>query len=244
MKRSTLSEKSHLRGALDDINKEAWPAFMLNWECKEWAHLYSTFADYQILLLTDDDDIMAYGHTIPIYWDESLELIPDDLATIIKRAVRTHNHNKKPNLLVALAAVVSDNHKGKGLSYEVVKAMKDMALAHDILDVMIPVRPTLKSKYPLIPLKQYTLWENDEKTSFDPWLRVHRKLGGKVLKTAEKSITITGCISQWESWTNTRIPGSGEYVFEGTLNSVLIDTKKDIGIYNDPCVWMYYSLVE
>lgn len=155
MNKVTLLEKKELREALDRINEKSWPQFMLNWDCKEWSHLYTTFAQYQILITSDDDEIMAFGHTIPIFWNESVELISDNLDILIKDAVKANKNGKKPNVLLALAAVVSENHKGKGLSYEVVKEMKDMAIKHEITDVLIPVRPTLKTKYPLIPLEQY-----------------------------------------------------------------------------------------
>lgn len=212
------------------------------WDCKDWSHLYTTFGHYQILLLNDDKELMAYGHTIPLYWNNDLSSLPDNLKTLIEMAVESNEEGLKPNVLLALAAVVSKDHKGKGLSFEVVKAMKDVAFENNIEDLIVPVRPTLKGKYPLIPIKDYAEWENEDGMPFDPWLRVHKKLGGEVFKTADVSMIIRGEIEEWKLWTNTKIVGSGKYIFEGTLNPVEIDINKNLGIYTDPCVWVRYSL--
>lgn len=241
MKVISLAEKKEYKVELDSINEKAWPEFMLNWDCKEWSQLFTTFEKYQILIINNKEELMAYGHTIPIYWDEDIRFIPDNLKILMEMAVKNNQDGIRPNLLLALAVVVSEDYKGKGLSYEVVNAMKIFASKNKIEDVIIPVRPTLKAKYPLISLDDYVGWENKDGKPFDPWLRVHKKLGGKVFKTAEISMIIRGKINEWEKWTNTVICGSGKYIFKDALNPVEIDIEKNEGIYTDPCVWVHYS---
>lgn len=242
MKVFSLIENEEYKDDILSINAKAWPEFMLNWDCKDWSHLYTTFAKYQILLINDDEELIAYGHTIPIYWDKDICLIHDNLKTLIEMAVKNYQEELQPNILLALAAVVSENHKGKGLSFKLVKSMKDLALKNNIEDLIIPVRPTLKIKYPLIPIADYVEWKNKDGMPVDPWLRVHKRLGGEVFKTAEISMVIKGKIEEWERWTNLEIYGSGKYIFEGALNPINIDIKKNLGIYTDPCVWVHYSL--
>jgi hypothetical protein len=54
---------------------------------------------------------------------------------------------------------------------------------------------------------------------------------------------IPGKIEDWEEWTNMKIPGSGEYVVDGALVPVKVDSIKNIGEYVEPNVWMSYELV-
>ena len=242
MKAITLNQRIDLKNALHEINQTTWPSFILHWHCPAWSNLFSTFMDYQILFLNDKDDLLAFGHTIPIYWKEDLREIPDDLKTLIEMGVISNQKGIKPNVLLALAAVVPEKYKGKGLSSVIVKEMKNIAIKKGLKYLIVPVRPTLKSRYPLIPIENYAKWKREDGLFFDPWLRVHQKLGGKIFKTAKLSMIIEGNVKEWEEWTGTKIFESGHYLFEGVLNPVEISCEKDMGIYFDPCIWVKYTL--
>ena len=94
----------------------------------------------------------------------------------------------------------------------------------------------------MIPIDNYTYWKNEDNFAFDPWLKVHDKLGGKIFKTAEISMIITGKVREWEKWTNLKIPESGKYIIEGALNPLEVNYERDIGTYYDPCIWVKYSI--
>jgi hypothetical protein len=104
----------------------------------------------------------------------------------------------------------------------------------------VPVRPTHKSRYPLTPMERYVQWTQADGWPFDPWLRVHRKLGGKVLCVAPQSLIVTGTVAEWEAWTEMRFPESGAYVVPGALVPVEIDCEQDRGRYIEPNVWMQH----
>ncbi|NSW91918.1 MAG: GNAT family N-acetyltransferase [Firmicutes bacterium] len=237
MQKFTLNEKLELKDEILLINSKAWPEFMLHWDCKEWSHLFSTFSNFQVILLEGKKTI-AFGHTIPLYWEKEIENIPDNLKTLIEIAVETKKRSLNPNILLALAVVIAQDYKGRGLSSEVLKVMKDIANKNGINTLIVPVRPTLKSKYPLIPISNYSKWIREDGLPFDPWLRVHKKLGGEVFKTSDVSMVIKGTIKEWEEWTKMKIYESGKYIFEGALNPVDIDIERNIGIYTDPCIWV------
>ncbi|HEX3048992.1 MAG TPA: hypothetical protein VHY08_29890 [Bacillota bacterium] len=242
MKIITFDQRTDLRNRLWEINQTAWPKFLLQWDCPGWSSMFTTFAEYQVLLLSDDGDLMAYGHTFPIYWGKNLQKIPDNLERLTEMAVESNQKNIKPNLLLAVAAVVSKQHKGEGLSSEIVQAMKNIAENKGMKYLIVPVRPTLKMKYPLIPIENYATWKREDGLFVDPWLRVHQRLGGQIFKTAKISLNIKGKVKEWEEWTGVNIFGSGQYLFEGVLNPVTVNCEKNIGVYYDPCIWVKYTL--
>jgi hypothetical protein len=86
------------------------------------------------------------------------------------------------------------------------------------------------------------MWERDGGLPFDPWLRVHRRLGAKFLKVAPKSMVIAGTISEWEEWTGMRFPESAAYVVPGALQPVVMDLGRDLGSYEEPNVWMRHTI--
>ena len=64
--------------------------------------------------------------------------------------------------------------------------------------VVAPVRPTWKERYPLIPIERYVEWRRKDGTHFDPWIRIHERVGGEILAVAPESMTISAPAADWE----------------------------------------------
>jgi hypothetical protein len=138
-------------------------------------------------------------------------------------------------------AVVDPRHQGKGLSGEIIKGMAGVAGAAGFQCLIAPVRPTWKERYPLTPLEDYMQWRRGDGLPFDPWIRLHQRLGADVLAVAPRSLDIRGTVAQWEEWTEMAFPATGEYVVPGALVPVRIDRERDEGRYVEPNVWMRHE---
>jgi hypothetical protein len=73
-------------------------------------------------------------------------------------------------------------------------------------------------------------------------MRVHERLGAKVLRPEPRSLRITGTVAEWEEWTEMSFPESGDYWFPGALVTVAIDCSADRGTYWEPNAWMHHPL--
>jgi hypothetical protein len=113
---------------------------------------------------------------------------------------------------------------------------------HELTDVIAPVRPSWKERYPLVPIERYAEWRRSDGLLFDPWMRVHERLGATVLKPEPQSLRITGTVPEWEAWTGMAFPESGQYVFPAGLATVEIDREADVGRYWEPNVWMRHKV--
>jgi hypothetical protein len=91
------------------------------------------------------------------------------------------------------------------------------------------------------PFERYVQWTRADGSPFDPWLRVHGKLGGVPLKVIPKSMIITGTVAEWQEWTDLSFPESGAYSVPGALQPVTIDREKNRGLYEDPNIWIQLS---
>ena len=91
-------------------------------------------------------------------------------------------------------------------------------------------------------LERYADWRREDGLPFDPWLRVHARLGADVLRPEPESLRITGTVAEWEEWTAMAFPESGQYVFPGGLAPVAIDREADVGAYWEPNVWMRHDV--
>jgi len=236
----TFAERPERAEEADALCGPAWPEFMLHDPVSNnWGYLMNEFAAYQLFLCDPEDRIVAVGNTIPLKWDRPLEDLPArGWDAIFERGVADLKRGRTPNILSALQAVVVADQKGKGLSTEIIRGMKAIAQRSGFAHLIAPVRPNLKHQYPLVPVERYITWQNPDGLPFDPWLRVHARLGAKIIKVAPRSMRISGSVADWEGWTKMRFPSSGKYIVPGALNPVNMDVPSDIGVYIEPNVWM------
>ena len=61
-------------------------------------------------------------------------------------------------------------------------AYKELAQSKKFNAVNVPVRPTLKSQYPLAPIERYIHWLRDDGSNFDPWIRMQERTGAKFIE--------------------------------------------------------------
>jgi len=164
------------------------------------------------------------------------------MARLMDRAVQARRDRLAPNTLSALAALVTASHQRRGLSAEILRAMRSPAIKHGMHSLVAPVRPTLKSSYPLTPFERYVGWMRDDGSPFDPWLRVHWRLGAEFVNIMPEALIVAGTVAEWEKWSGMSFPESDEYVIPGGLQPITIDREQDTGRYLDPNVWMRHPI--
>jgi GNAT superfamily N-acetyltransferase len=238
----TLAERPDLMPQIDQHSLAAWPAFLLKGDMPHWHLIYETFAPFQLLLCDPDDTLLAHGHTVPLVWDGTLDDLPETIDGIIARAEQDRAAGRAPNTFSALAAVVAPEHQGQNLSRAILLEMKAQAQRHGCTSLIAPVRPTWKTRYPLTPMDRYQRWTRPDGAPFDPWLRVHWRMGAEFLKIAANTLTVEGTVAEWEQWTGMAFPDSGAYVVPGALQPVDIDREHDRGRAEDPGVWMRHPV--
>ena len=147
-----------------------------------------------------------------------------------------------PNVVTALQVMIAPDRQGQGLSRLCLERMRAVAEVHGFEHLVAPVRPSWKARYPLVPIERYIGWTTKEGLPFDPWLRVHARLGAAIVRPCAESMTISGTVSDWEEWVSMSFPESGDYVVPGALELVSIDREADRGLYVEPNVWMLHRL--
>jgi hypothetical protein len=120
--------------------------------------------------------------------------------------------------------------------------MADVGRRHGYSDLLACVRPSWKERYPLAPIGEYAHWQREDGQPFDPWIRVHVRMGAELMRPEPASLRISGTVSEWEAWTELQFPVSGEYVFPQGLATVAIDRESDVGLYFEPNIWLRHRL--
>ncbi|RJT96588.1 hypothetical protein D6T65_15760 [Arthrobacter frigidicola] len=183
---------------------------------------------------------MATGWAVPVHWDRTRADLPAGFTGTLVRALENLDANAAPNTLVICAAQIHPGHQRTGLAAQVLIAFIDLAPKHGLESVIVPLRPTLKHRYPLTPIGSYAGWTRTDGQPLDPWLRTHLRMGAKVLCPIEVSQTMTGTIPEWETWTGLAFPESGTYVIDGGLFTLGINTRLDLGVYTEPGIWLQH----
>jgi len=193
--------------------------------------------DFQFTLYDDEtDEALARGFTLPVAWDGTV----DDLPAGIDGAVERSFSGAPANTLCAMAAEVPLRNRNRALSGRVIEAMAALARRERFAALIAPVRPSWKERYPITPIERYVSWTRDDGLPFDPWLRVHARLGGEVLKPEPRSLRVTAPVEEWEAWTGISFPEDGEYVFPQCLAPLTV--RDGDGEYWEPNVWVLHRV--
>jgi hypothetical protein len=203
-----------------------------------WPRLTEERPDFQFHLVGEDDEILARARCLPVRWDGTVADLPAGIDGAIARGFEEPG----ANTLCALVIMVPRAQQGRGLSGNALRAMTELGRRHGLDALIAPVRPSWKERYPLVPIERYAGWRRADGLLFDPWMRVHERLGATVLKPEPRSLGVTGSVFEWEQWTGLRFPESGDYWFPGGLATVTIDTGLDRGSYWEPNIWMLHAL--
>ncbi|HUC06019.1 MAG TPA: hypothetical protein VL961_11515 [Acidimicrobiales bacterium] len=235
----TAEERPDLWEAARPLFRDVWPEYNNhgNDTSTYFGALFPRHSAFQVLL-TDKETgrAIARGRSIPFPWDGSEGDLPHGIDAVGLRAVESRD---PPTALSALAAEVATDHQGEGLSRLVIQSMVAAARAGGLRSLVAPVRPSWKDRYPLIPIDRYATWTRQDGLPFDPWLRVHARLGGVMIRPEPRSLRIEAPISDWESWTGMVFPDDGDYVFPFGLAPLSV--RNGFGHYWEPNVWVLHQ---
>ena len=239
------SERPDLAAKADEATVGVWPEYNTHGAVTDlyWHRLHEDVPDYQFVLYDPStEDILAQGHTVPIVWDGTVEALPAGFDGLLADAFALHDAGRRGNALSAVAIEIVPAHQGRGLSRLMIEAMAALARRRGLERLIAPVRPTRKERYPLMPIERYASWIRDDGLPYDPWMRVHARLGARIVRPEPRSLAIRGSVSEWESWVGMPFPESGDYVFPHGLAPLSVDREADVGSYWEPNVWMEHPL--
>ena len=220
-----------------------WPEYNLHGDVlnRWWGRLDQDLPDFQFVVYDEArDEVLAEGHTGPLWWDGADATLPDGIDPALEQIFAHVRTGEPVNTLCALAAETPREGRARGMAEVLLRAMAAIGARHGLTHLVAPVRPSHKERYPITPIEDYVTWRRDDGQLFDPWLRIHERLGARVSTPLPTSLRITGTVGEWEAWTGLAFPASGDYVFPEGLAPVHIDRVADLGSYWEPNVWVVH----
>ncbi|QBF47798.1 N-acetyltransferase [Janibacter limosus] len=239
----SLAERPDLLDAFWSIPGD-WPTFMLQDPISDRAYEAAVEGFPQLHLVVMDGDVaVARLHAVPLA--ASIDSLPPrgwDWA--LQRAEWLVAKGGPPDLSTVslIEARVAPDRRGEGLSGPLLVEARRRYAELGCRDLFGPVRPTRKALEPRSGADEYARRVRDDGLPQDPWLRVHARLGGKVVEVAPLSMTIPGTLAQWREWTGLPFDVEGAVEVPGALAPVHVDIANDHAVYVEPNVWVHHDL--
>jgi GNAT superfamily N-acetyltransferase len=226
--------------------QDTWPAFMskdpvanaLNWQiASAFPHLCAVATD-------ERDAVVATGRAIAFTLDApGRGALPDGgLDRVLVWAFNDKVVGRDPNIASAVEIAVGRGFQGTGLSHRMLAAMRAAVRAAGLPRLVAPVRPNAKHRHPRLPMPEYIAMLRDDGLPVDPWLRVHVRAGGRILRTAPASMVMVGSLAQWREWTGLPFDRTGDVLVPEALVPVHCDVEHDHAVYVEPNVWVEHTL--
>jgi len=237
----SLAERPDLAPVLDQL-PHSWPAFMLEDPASWMLGLLGPYAAFQLALL-DGDRPVARAHSVPFPWNGDEASLPDTgWDGVLARGVVSPTRGREPTAVSALEITIAPDWQGKGLSRVLLRGLREAAAGGGFSDLFAPVRPSRKADHPAVPMAEYVTWRRPDGLPVDPWLRVHERAGGQIVKVCPASMVVPGTLAQWRDWTGLPFDRSGDVLVPGALAPVHVSVEHDHAVYVEANVWVRHRL--
>jgi hypothetical protein len=247
----TVADDPALVDRMQDLIDLVYPAFITQSRSPightlpfSWYGVYDHWPHLQFVLIDPaDGGLVAACNALTLAWDGPAEELPDEGWNWAMYQARLDlASGRTPTMGSALSVALDPARRGKNLSSVALRAMKMLVQETGINRFFAPVRPTTKARYPITPMAQFCRWTNAEGLPLDPWMRVHARLGARVIKACNRSQPLAGTVAEWEGWLDLPLPTSGDYVGPGLLAPLHVDREADEAVCWEPNVWMEHPL--
>jgi len=240
---TTLAERPDVVPYLGDF-WNSWPEFMKE-DLVADALLGAVPKEFpdQCLIATEDGEVVAHARSIPFAFpiEGRPELPARGWDQVLQWGSEDHRLGRATNVSSALEIMIKPTHRARGLSHRMVGAMRDAVKAKGHSTLYAPVRPNGKTDAAL-PMAQYVEQVREDGLPVDPWLRVHVRAGGKIVKVAPTSMTVSASLAEWREWTGLPFDRTGDVIVPGALVPVHCSVEHDSAVYLEPNVWVQHDL--
>ncbi len=224
---------------------DGWPRFMLEDQLGNMMEVLPEYFPRLQLLVLDraGRTAVAKAHAVPFPWDGTLEELSDQgWDDMLGMGVRAGMYGCETHAVSALEISVRPHLRGAGLSTVALAALREAVSGEGYRDLFAPVRPNGKPGEPHSSMSEYAFRTRPDGLPVDPWLRVHVRAGGRILRVCPASMTISGSLAQWRAWTGLPFDTDGDVVVPGALVPVHVSVEHDHAVYVEPNVWVHHGL--
>ncbi len=237
----TVRDRPDLVRAMWDL-PNPWPTFMLQDVVSDFCYdqLPVRYPEFQ-LLAVDGDRVLARVNAVPYAWSGVDEELPESGWDFALGMAFRPEMPEAATAVCLIEARIHPDMAGAGLGTALLLAAGENAAALGYPHLLAPIRPTRKHLEPDTPVDEYVRRARPDGTAYDPWLRSHLRLGGRLARICHAAMTIAGSLAEWRAWTGLTFEASGTVHVEGALSPVHVSVENDYAVYVEPNVWIVHA---
>ncbi len=239
LKISVLADRPDFVEAMWNM-PNSWPEFMRHDPIGGlfYGNVEERFADYVLVAQDETGEVVACAYSIPFVLEGGA--LPDNgWDFVIRNGLLASLRGQQPDAISAVEIAVRADCQGRGLSHEMLVAMRDNAARRGFAELFAPVRPNGKADAHE-PMSTYAFRVREDGLPIDPWLRVHVRAGGRIAKVAPRSMVIPGTLEEWRQWTGLSFSRTGPVLVPQALAPVHCDVEHGVATYVEPNVWVVH----
>ncbi len=245
---TSIADRPDLEPMLWQV-RDVWPPFMRQDPVSAFYYdVVDTFYPEHALVAFEPDRpgvTVACAFAVPFAFGPGTdrESLPDSgWDAAITFGWHDHVIGRTPTHVSALEIAISRERQGEGLAGVMLAALRDNSARLGFSDLFAPVRPTGKPREPRTPMSEYAARRRPDGLPEDPWLRVHVRAGGEIVRVCPRAMTIAGSLAEWRAWTGLPFDRSGDVEVPGGLVPVHCSVEHDHAAYIEPGVWIHHRL--
>jgi GNAT superfamily N-acetyltransferase len=240
---TTVAERPELAGTGVEVG--GWPAFMRHNRVAEayFGQLVDVFPDTCLVATTVDGAVVGKAHAVRFVAGAAgrEELPAGGWEQVVVWSFADARRDAVPDTACALDISVAASVQGRGLARLMLESLRGAVGDLGLPTLVAPVRPTWKSREPATSMREYAARVREDGLPFDPWLRTHARVGGRIAGLAPTSWLVAGSLAEWRAWTGLPFDQNGGVEVPGALAPVRCDTRADHAIYVEPNVWVRHA---
>ena len=217
-----------------DVERQVWDPF--NWQADG-----SVGIDYDPNLhfvALEGSKVIATIDGQPMDWDGDSDSLPLGGWTALVLRARD-GFSEQPNWAFAVGASILPEFQSAGVAGPLLIALRDQALSLGYFGLVAPVRPTKRATMPQLDISQYRDVRLSDGRHVDPWVRIHEKVGGRIIGCCEDSAVFGGTREQWEEWSKRRLPDDGDILIPGAQG--WLEMISGYGVLREDSLWVLHD---
>ena len=217
------------------VERSVWAPF--NW-LAEGSMGTDYHNDMHLVAVNAAGRVVANIDAFPFDWDGNPDTLPaEGWRDAIIAANQGFDH--QPRYACAHGASILPEARGGGLAADMLVALRDQVLSLGYVGMVAPLRPTARARMPHLSIDEYVQVRLPDGHHFDPWLRAHERVGGRIIGATERSMYWWGEREQWEEWTRMRLPDNGSVLIDGSTG--WLELVDGYGVLVEDSVWVLHQ---
>lgn len=242
---TTRAKRPEFGAAIWDMPDD-WPAFMDHdpVAAAMYGVVTAPYPELTVVATDSSGAVVAHGQATAfcLQMDGRRELPDTGWDQVLLWAFSDLRNGVNPDIASALEISVHPRWQGRGLSGQVLSALRTAAKARGFDNLIAPVRPNRKHLEPATCMTEYAYRIREDGLPHDPWLRTHARAGGVIESVAPASMVVGSSLAKWREWTGLAFDVEGPVNVPHALTPVHCVPSQGYAVYVEPNVWVRHRL--